>query len=60
MKRMTNTELNTRIAQFIGRKKEHFPEIFDDFETARRFEDSLPNPKLFSGRGFGAPRPRYT
>jgi hypothetical protein len=34
MKRMTDTELDARIAQFMDRKKEDFPSLFGRYESS--------------------------
>lgn len=36
MKRMTNLELDSRITQFIQRKSEVFPEIFQNNDSTAR------------------------
>ena len=48
MKRMTETELDARIAQFMDRKKEDFPGLFSRLESSRDTQRSLP----LARRGF--------
>lgn len=51
MKRMSDTELNARIAQFMDRKREDFPSLFSRLETQRGDERTMAQPGLFVKRG---------